>query len=194
MPGCHSKILVIIAIGIIYNITSFFPVALSGFIYILACLITSEIKPSRLIKQHKNIYIDPYISDGIYAYTSGVFNPFIVRPRLEFSKYNKYMNAVICHEEGHIKTFAAPITIMFYIICNTALIFATTEGIELLPLILMSFIIVLLNFILHVVLEVIADKHCVSMGYLFELSYLYVNHFNSSITNAIRATLLSREQ
>lgn len=172
----------------------FFPVAVLGFVYILLCVILSEIKPSRLIHLHKNIYIDPLINDGIHAYASGIFNPFIVRPKPKLFDYDNYMNAVICHEEGHIKTFAAPTTIIFYIICNTALIFATTEGIELLPLILMSFIIVLLNFILHVVLEVIADKHCVSMGYLFELSYLYVNHFNSSITNAIRATLLSREQ
>jgi hypothetical protein len=194
MPGCHSKILVIIAIGIIYNITSFFPVALSGFIYILACLITSEIKPSRLIKQHKNIYIDPYISDGIYAYTSGVFNPFIVRPRLEFSKYNKYMNAVICHEEGHIKTFAAPTTIMFYILCNIVLTIATTKGMEIQYVVLISTFIFSLNFIIHVILEVVADKHCISMGYWFELSYLAFNIFKPSITNSIRVTLLSREQ
>jgi hypothetical protein len=190
MPGCHKHILFIIFFGIIYNLTKYFPVIIIGFLFLLVLIIVSEIKPKRLVVKHKNIYTDPLMSHGIHAYTCGIFKPIIVLPELEHQKRNEYMNAAILHEEGHIKTKAALITILFYLCCHIVLSSITLLGNGIITVSLISAFIFFIDFIRHVFLEVVADKNCISNGYKFELTYLCVNIFKKTITNKIREALL----
>lgn len=192
MLGLNNQIVTLIAIPLISEITSLPHILPIGIIAIILYIIASEIKPDNLvaIANAENVFYERDKRGKCSAYTQGIINPIIILSEEMFrSNYFESKNAIIEHERGHILTKAGVITIAFYFAAYITLCYLSFYH-NIRCVVFSSGVVVIINFILHVILEIVADRHCSESGYHVEIKGLIKNDFVKSATNILRSRFL----